>query len=391
MNKPPSTEPNDDNAMTPDVPADIMNAVSAGSPDLPSIVHKMGQSAAVRTFMLTGLLVLASLYTLYAARSFFLPVVIALLLDFLLSPPLRLMRNKLRIPEKLGAALLLLGMVAVLAAGVYRLASPAAHWMSRAPTVMPEIERKLAGIKKPVETATRAANEVEEAADMSGKGDKSQEVTVKGPSFSKRLFGGTADLVSNIFFILFLTYFLLAAGDLFLQKMIKVLPQFRDKKRAVSIARETEEQISTYILTSFAIHASLGTAMGIAAWIIGLPNPILWGVITAFLNIVPYIGPIINIGVLFLAGLLTFDTPGQAVIAPAAFLMLNFLEANVITPTIMADRMALNTVAVFVGITFWWFLWGIPGAILAVPLMAVLKIVCDHVEVLRPISEFLSK
>lgn len=388
MSDPESVEPNDRNILTPDVAAEALES-APDSPDLPALVRGMGESASVRTFFLAGLFVLAVIYSLYAGRQFFLPVAIALLLDFLLSPPLRWMRNKLRIRESIGAAILLLSLVAIVGMGVYRLASPAAEWISRAPTSMAQVQDKLQGLRKPVETVSRAAEQVEEATDMDGEDEAT--VTVRGPSLGKRLFGGTTSVVSSVFFILFLTYFLLAAGDLFLQKMIKVLPQFRDKKRAVSIARETEEQISRYILTSTTIHVSLGTATGIAAWLVGLPNPVLWGVVTALLNFVPYIGPIINIAVLLLAGLLTFDETGRAFIAPGIFLVLNFLEANVITPTVMADRLALNTVAVFIGITFWWFLWGIPGAILAVPLMAVLKIVCDHVDVLRPVGEFLGQ
>jgi predicted PurR-regulated permease PerM len=191
--------------------------------------------------------------------------------------------------------------------------------------------------------------------------------------------------------VLFLTYFLLASGDLFLQKLIRVLPQFKDKKRAVSIAREIEAQVSTYILSTTAVNIGLGIVTAIAMMLLGLPNPMLWGLVVALLNYMPYVGAIASMALLGVAALLTFDTVGRALAVPGVFWVINMVESNVVTPLILSHRLQLNTVALFIGMTFWWFVWGIPGALMAVPMMAVIKIFCDHFDSLAPVGEFLGR
>ena len=191
--------------------------------------------------------------------------------------------------------------------------------------------------------------------------------------------------------ILFLTYFLLAVGDLFLQKLVAVLPQFKDKRTAVSIARETEAQISVYLFTTTLINIGVGVVTGIAMWLVGMPNAVLWGVVAAVLNFVPYVGAVVNMAVLLLAAVVTFESTSRALLVPAVFLGINLIEGNLVTPMILGHRMRLNTVALFIGFVFFWYIWGIAGAILGVPIMAALKIVCDHIESLAPIGEFLGR
>jgi predicted PurR-regulated permease PerM len=205
------------------------------------------------------------------------------------------------------------------------------------------------------------------------------------------VFGGTTALLSSIGVILFLTYFLLASGDLFLQKLVGVLPQLKDKKTAVRIVRDTQTQISRYLVTTTMINTGVGIATGIALGLVGMPNPVLWGVVAALLNFVPYIGGLVNTIILTLAAFLTFDDVSQALLVPVIFTAVNILEGNLITPMVLGRRMRLNTVAVFIGLIFWWYLWGIPGAILAVPMMATIKIACDHIAALAPVGEFLAE
>jgi predicted PurR-regulated permease PerM len=191
--------------------------------------------------------------------------------------------------------------------------------------------------------------------------------------------------------VIFLTYFLLAVGDLFLQKLVTVLPQFNDKKKAVAIARETEAQISAYLLTSTIVNIGMGAVTALALWLLDMPNAVLWGVVAAVLNFVPYVGAVITMVVLGLAALLAYESTTQALLVPAVFFGINLIEGNLVTPMILGSRMRLNTVALFIGLIFWWLLWGVAGAILAVPIMAALKIICDHIESLTPVGEFLGK
>ena len=218
-----------------------------------------------------------------------------------------------------------------------------------------------------------------------------QQVEIRGPSLSRQLFGGTAALLSAATIVVFLTYFLLAVGDLFLQKLVGVLPQFKDKRVAVTIIRETEAQISLYLFTTTLINTGVGVVTGVVMYFLGMPNPVLWGVVAAVLNFVPYVGAVANTVLLALAAFVTFEDTGRALLVPGSFLALNLVESNLVTPMIYGNRMRLNTVALFIGLVFWWYIWGVPGAILAVPMMAAFKIACDHIESLAPIGEFLGK
>jgi predicted PurR-regulated permease PerM len=388
----PTIQPDDGSILTPDVsPAALAPepGPTGEEPNARRLANLFGEHADARHISLVGLFILAVLYTLHFAQAFLLPIVLAVLLDFLLSPVVRGLR-KLRIPEPLGAAIVVLGLLAALGGGLWYLSGPASAWLARAPESMATVERKLQDLRRPVERVTEAAQQVEEATEV-GEDEGTQQVEIKGPSLSKQLFGGTATLLSAATIVVFLTYFLLAVGDLFLQKLVTVLPQFKDKKTAVTIARETEAQISLYLFTATLINLGVGVVTGLALWLVGMPNPVLWGVLAAVLNFVPYVGAVVNMVILGLAALLTFETTARALVVPGVFFVINMIEGNLVTPVIYGNRMRLNTVALFIGLVFWWYLWGIPGAILAVPIMAAIKIVCDHIESLAPVGEFLGK
>lgn len=348
----------------------------------------LGDNADVRHVALLVLALLAVLYTLHIAQGFILPIVLSVLLNLLLSPLVMSMRKYLHFPEALSAGLVILVFIGVVVFGAYRLAPSATTWIARAPESMATLQRKIQPLRKPVEKVSQAAEQVEEATDLD---KKTPQVEIKGPSLTKQVFGGTTALFSIVMVIIFLTYFLLASGDLFLQKLVAVLPQLKDKKTAVRIVRETQAQISLYLVTTTIINVGVGVATGIALGLVGMPNPVLWGVVAAVLNFVPYIGGLVNTVILTLAAFLAFESASEALLVPVVFTVINILEGNLITPMILGRRMRLNTVAVFIGLIFWWYLWGIAGAILAVPMMATIKIACDHIASLAPVGEFLAE
>jgi predicted PurR-regulated permease PerM len=184
-------------------------------------------------------------------------------------------------------------------------------------------------------------------------------------------------------------FFLLASGDLFMRKLIRVLPRVEDRKRAVEIARQVEEEVGRYLGTVTMMNLGIGTAVWISMALLGMPNPLLWGVMVFVSNFVPYLGSILCYVVIAVVGFLTFDTLGRCLLPLGVYLLLNFAEAYVVTPLVLGRRLTLNPVVLFLSLTFWGFLWGIPGAVLAVPIMVVFKIFCDHIEPLAPIGEFL--
>lgn len=344
------------------------------------------QSEGIRSLALTGLLLLAIFHTLRVGRDLFLPLLLAFFLSFLLSPLLRMLKRA-HVPEALGAALLLLLLVGGVGLGLYSLVAPATEWIAKAPDSVSRIERRLRSLRFPLEQMSRTADQVERT--IAGDSRAAPVAAVKSPAWIKQaLFGGTTAFVSEAIVVIVLLYFLLASGDLFLRKLIKVLPSFKDKKRAVEIAREIENNISTYLFTVTLINIGVGVAVAVGVWLLRMPNPVLWGVLACVLTYIPYLGAVVGIGVLGLAALLTFDDLGRALAVPAVYVVVSFLEGNFVTPMILGRRLTLNPVVIFVGLLFWFFLWGIPGALLAVPILAIFKIVCDHVDTLAPIGEF---
>jgi predicted PurR-regulated permease PerM len=379
-------------AFDPDIPGPAPEPGEGEAVDQPDI-KKLGEAlrdrVEIRSLSITGLFVLAAFYTLYFARAFFLPIILAVLLDFLLSPLIRALKRA-RIPEPLGAAIVIIALLGTAGAAVYGLVGPAKEWAAKLPGSMREAEDRLRALRTPVEQVSKTAEQVEEATQMDN-GSKTPEVVVKGPTLTERLFGTTQTLVASFIEVIILLYFLLAAGDLFLQKLIKVLPQLRDKKKAVAIARETEASISTYLLTVTLVNIGLGVSVSAVMFLLGMPNPLLWGALAALVEFVPYLGATALVAVLTLAGLVTFDQVGHALLVPAAYLGVNLLQSQFLYPLILGHRLTLNPVAIFVGLVFWWWIWGVPGAFIAVPLLATFKIFCDHIEALAPIGEFLGR
>ncbi|MDQ3138887.1 MAG: AI-2E family transporter [Gemmatimonadota bacterium] len=357
-------------------------------PDLRKLGDALRDRVEIRSIAITGLFLLAVLYTLYFARAFLLPIVLAVLLDFLLSPIIRALKRA-RIPEPVGAALVILTVLGGVGVGAYNLADPARAWMAKAPESISRVQSRLRELRGPVDQVTRTAEQVEAATNVSKGGP--QEVVVRGPRLSERFFGGTQTLVVGAMEMLILLYFLLAAGDLFLQKLIRVLPLLKDKKKAVSIARETEASISRYLFTVALVNIGLGIGVTLVMLLIGLPNALLWGALAALAEFIPYVGATVMLGLLAMAGLVTFPSIGQALLVPGAYLTVNLIQANFVTPAVLGRRLTLNPVAILIGIVFWWWIWGVGGAFIAVPLLAMLKIFCDHIESLAPIGEFLGE
>jgi predicted PurR-regulated permease PerM len=363
-------------------------APGAPPPDLGRTVDALDRSRS-RSIEATLLTVLAVLYTLYFARTFLIPIVFALLLNFLLSPMIRRMA-KYRIKPPVGAALVVVLLLTGIGWGAYELAAPAQRWAAIAPDSFARAEGKLRGIIRPMQQVSK---NVEQAASaVGGPAPKTTEVVVQtGPSVTSRLFGTTQRIVAGLLEIFILLYFLLAGGDLFLQKLLKVLPSVSDKVKAVDIARATEATVSAYLTTTLLVNFVEGTTVALVLWLLGMPSAGLWGVLVFFLEFVPYLGAATAVMVLSVAGLTTFDQVGRALLVPGSFLAINLLQANLVTPLLLGHRLTLNPVAIFTGLAFFYWIWGVPGAFLAVPLLATFKILCDNIASLAAIGEFLGQ
>jgi predicted PurR-regulated permease PerM len=338
---------------------------------------------------LTILVVLATLYTLYFAREFLLPISFAILLDFLLRPIVRTFA-RFRVPQAVGAAIVVLGLIGIGAFGAYQLAGPVQTWVAKAPEAIETARIELSKLVRPFERVKRTAEQVESAASAST-APKPPVVVVQQPSIISRVFGSTQRFLFGLIEMLILLFFLLSAGDLFLRKLIKVLPHLQDKLKAVRIARDVENAISTYLATIAMINVTEGLVLAGIFSLLGMPTPLLFGAMVTALEFIPYIGAFTIVITLTIAALGIYAEFSRALLVPGAFVAVNMLQVNVVGPMLMGQRLALNPVAVFIGLAFWFWIWGIPGAFIGVPMLAVFKICCDHIDMLAPVGEFLGR
>ena len=369
-----------------DVSDDAQRANEVASRARLRVAEVSQQSFDVRSIALTGLFVLAVFYTIYCMRSILLPIVLALLLSYLLRPIVRGFAQ-LKIPLPVGAALLLIGFFGLVGYGISVLAPPTAEWLQKAPAGFTQLQRKLLPVKKSVSQVAQATGEIEKLASTTA---ETKAVELKRHPITEMLFMRTPEFVANAVLSLILLYFLLVYDQAFIAKLVKLLPTLSDKKAAVGIAHDIESQISRYLFTITAINVCLGIAVGTAVGLLGLRNPVMWGVMVALLNFVPYLGALTGIICMTIGATLSFDSLGYAVIFPAVYLSFGVLEGSFITPWIMGRSLTLNPVIILLSLTFWGWMWGIVGVILAVPILAAFKIFCAHIKPMEPLAEFLS-
>ena len=343
----------------------------------------------VHSVTLTGLFVLAVLFTLHLGRVIFLPITVALLFAVLFAPLLRRLRQ-FYIPEPVGAAILLSLALAILGYGISRLAEPASDWAARVPEAFREAEYKLRVFKQPMQEVSKATELLSKAATLDG-AKKVQQVEVRNDAWPMKFFSVTGELIIEIATTVILLYFLLSSGDLFLQKLLKALPRWPDKRRAVEIVRHIEAQLFRYLFTVTCINLGLGTIVGIAMSLLGMPNPILWGAMAALLTFIPYLGHMFGVVVVMLVAALTFEELSYVFIVGAVYGGLALLEGWLVTPLILGQRLEINPVVLLIGLMLWGWIWGIGGALLAVPLLVAFKIFCDHVDPLSSLGDFIGK
>jgi len=344
------------------------------------------QAVAPRSFILVGLFLLVLFHTLLVARDLFLPLMLAFFLSFLLSPFLRMLKRA-HIPEAVGAALLLIVLVGGVGVGLYSLITPATEWIAKAPESMSRVQRKLRALRAPMQQMSRTADEVERT--IAGDSTTAPVAAVKSPAWIKQaFFGGHHRLRERGHRGDRAPLFPAGLGGPLPAQAHQGAPHVQGQEAGGRDRPRDGAQHLHLPLHGDAHQRGGGSGRGGGGLAPEDANPVLWGVLACVLTYIPYLGAVVGIGILGLAALLVFDDLGHALAVPAVYLVVSFLEGNFVTPLVLGRRLTLNPVVIFVGLLFWFFLWGIPGALLAVPTLAIFKIVCDYVDTLAPIGEF---
>jgi predicted PurR-regulated permease PerM len=343
------------------------------------------------TWVVSALLVVAVFYSLYFAYEFFMPLAVGIVLALVLSPVVGF-ASRWRVPRTISSALVLAALVAILVTTFAQLAQPATQWIEQAPTLLTTIERKLMPVKRGVEQVKEAAEGVEKATEVAPKpgAEAPVAVVVKPPSMLSRLFGGFQRTVLHLGICIIFAYFLLAYADVFQEKLINTLPRVQQKKQLLAVVQQVERDVSSYLFAITLINIGLGVTVGLGMHLLGLPNAALWGVMAFLLNFIPYFGLAVGLTVVFLVGLTNMETLSEALIAPGIYLLANGIENQFITPSLLGRRLLLNPAVIFVMVIFWGWFWGIAGALLAVPILIVLKGISNYFAPLNAFGELLS-
>jgi predicted PurR-regulated permease PerM len=359
--------------------ADVSDAVTEESPQL--------RQLRLIKALLGGIFLIMLFATVYVAKDVLLPIVLSILLMLTLSPVVRGL-ERAGVPPGVSAVLLILAIGISSTLGAYMISGPVSDLMARVPTIGQELEAKLSPLTRSVEAVQEAEEKVQDLANSDGNG-KVQKVVVEEPGLIRVAAASVAEAGSSVLAALVLALFLLASGDFWLRRIVEATPKFRDKKRAYVIVRDIERQISRYLAAITVINAGLGVAIGTALFFIGMPYPLVWGVVAFALNFLPFLGALIGTALVGAVSFVTFDTASQALLAPLAYLTLTTIEGQFITPMLVGRRLEVNTVAVLITVAFWIWIWGVLGALMAVPFLVLLKVICQNIDGLKVFGSFL--
>jgi predicted PurR-regulated permease PerM len=339
-----------------------------------------------RTIFLGGLFVFASLAVLYVAAEIILPLILAIVLKLLLQPFVRLLEG-FHIPRAVGAILSVLLVLLAFGGTISMLAGPAAAWAGKLPEAIPKLKESLSVLHGPIDAFQDMLKQIETMA--GGTGTLPQAPAVRPSSLVGALLSGSATATSGLFTTLLILFYMLVSGETFLRRVVEILPRFKDKRQAVELSLHIERDVSAYLLTVACINAVVGIATGCVMWACGVANPVLWGAVAFVLNFVPILGAMVGIVVFLMVSVLSLGVSWWALLPVGLYFGIHIIEGEFATPMVLARRFTLNPVALVLSLIFWYWMWGVPGAILAVPLLAITKIVCDDLRPLRAFGHLL--
>jgi predicted PurR-regulated permease PerM len=340
----------------------------------------------IKTVFLGGLFLLAMLAACYVASEIVLPIVLAFVLSLVLQPAMRVF-ERIRLPRGIAAMLLILVLFGTLGGLGTALSGPAANWAQKLPTGIPKLQERLSFLSRPIGALQKFA---EQAQGLTQGGElKAVPVAVQGSGLSDQLLSGTRSFASGLLETVLVLFFLLVSGDTFLRRLVEILPRFKNKRQAVDISQQIESDVSVYLFTITIMNVAVGVATGAVMAFCGVGDPILWGTVAFLLNYIPILGPMIGVVVFLLAGLLSIDLLWLAFLPAGLYLLIHLVEGETVTPMLLARRFTINPVLVILSLVFWYWMWGVPGAVLSTPMLAITKIICDRIRPLMAFGHFM--
>lgn len=371
----------------------VNDAVTGKTPTAPAVAEPdagllASISGSVPKWVGIGLFLYASVFTLAYAKDFLVPLVLAFLLAMVFGP-IRRFFDRRGVPSGLTSLVIVIGLLIATIAVIGAIAMPLSSWAESGPKIMRTLQDKLSGFSGTVSEVFAAVDRLKEVA--ASQGPELQQVQIHDNSMLASIAMVAPGVITQFVFTLILLLFILASGEMFYEKIVHVLPTFKDKRQAMRIAHDIERKLSQYLLTITLINMGLGVAVTLLMWQLGMPSPLVFGVMAFILNYVPYLGAFAGIVIVSGVALLTFDGVGWAAAVGSLFLLLTAIEGQFVTPYFVGRSLRLNTVVVFIAVSFWAWLWSAVGLLVAVPLLVAINTFCEHVDALSGLGKFLSE
>lgn len=326
--------------------------------------------------ILNSMLLLALLYTVTLTKSLLIPLVLAAFLGLALNPIVAA-GKRIGLPRWLSASVLMIALLGSIGFGVSMVAPPAMGWIQGAPATVKQLLPKFRTITAPFEMANRATQNLVNGPNQHGRATPPPATA----SFSPWDVLATAPTVlAAMLTVTLLVFFFLVFGDTLLRRLVEIVPDFQAKRHAVVIVRSIQTEVSRYILTTSLINLSLGLFTAGMLWWLKMPDPLLWGTVAMLANYIPYVGAISTTTILMMVGLVHFDQLGAALLPALCFIGFTIFEGNLITPMVLGRRMRVSPIAILLWLVIWGWLWGIPGALLAVPMLTSVKLIAERIR-----------
>lgn len=351
------------------------------------IVEPASTTACAGRFAPRALLAVALIFLLREAQTLLVPVVAAVVLTFLLSGPVRALRRR-GVPEVFGALILVLALLAGTVALGSALVQPAAQWWARAPAASAALLAQVDRLRATIPLLAPPARPVARSAGAPPDPLK-EKITSEGVTLTRVLVGRLLHIGVSAAATVILLYFLLASEHWMLSRTVEAIPRRRTRALVVAGVRSAQREIGQFLGALSIINLGVALVTGGAMAFLGLANPVLWGTVAGVLNFIPYLGPLMTTGLLLAAGLLSFTDSTWALAPAASFMVIHALESNVVSPLFVSKRLSLSPIAVFLSVMFWGWLWGVAGAVLAVPMLVGLRSVCKRNRRLRLLCVYL--